>query len=95
MKLTVSFSTSVSPCASDAPASELPYAKGIYVRDKCGVKKATVEECPWLCDPFPGSFFKICNDKDLSGEAVSEFGAAECTHCLPPCDSNAQCNEYE
>lgn len=78
--------TSVAPGATDGPVSR-DNNSGLLFRPSCGISKATVDECPYLCSRAGGGFFKECVNEDITGkEPVGELPTLSCTHCLPPCD---------
>ena len=80
--------TSLGPDATDTPASR-DKDTGLLFRSSCGASDATVSECPYLCSQAGGGPFRQCSDEDFTGQPPGIFPPAVCSHCLPPCKSDA------
>ena len=73
----------------EGPAQSGPASDGTLFRFDCGVTKATVAECPWLC--FNGGAAKVCVDHNITGPGPAGLYPYICQHCLPPCDQTLNC----
>ena len=68
----------------DEPAIRDPETT-VILREKCGVTKETVDECPYLCGPNGDEPIKACFANDIAASPAQDFFGV-CQHCLPPCD---------
>ena len=70
--------------SKDEPAIRDPETT-VILREKCGVTKETVDECPYLCGPTGDEPIKACFPNDIAASPVDDF-VGVCTRCLPLCD---------
>lgn len=88
LSMTSATRASSSTCTPGTPGLTVdPYGPahnldGTLVRNYCGVTKATVAECPWLCDTE--SVVRVCSNYDATNHSSQYIFI--CHQCLPPCD---------